>query len=345
MKRLLKLAAVLLGLAALAAGGAAWWLGRMLDTPYDGTDGTPVTVELERGMPARATLDALGDAGVVEYPDAVLAWLRFRGTAQDLQAGEYRFEGASTPRAVVGRLVRGDVVLHAFTIPEGLTVPSTIDRIVEAGFADRDALTAAAGSPEALAAVRTFDPSAEEIEGYLFPDTYRFPRGESADRIVSAMIERFLEVVGAEFAEEARAVGLSPREAVVLASLIERETGVSAERARVSRVFHNRLERGMLMQCDPTVIYAIEREGREVRRLTLTDLRYDSPWNTYRYPGLPPGPICSPGRASLMAAVKPADGPELFFVAAPGGGHRFSETLAQHNAAVREWRRYSRSSR
>ena len=160
-----------------------------------------------------------------------------------------------------------------------------------------------------------------------------------------ALVGRFREVTGTVHAREAARSGLGFRGSLILASLIEKETGLPDERARVSRVFHNRLERGMLLQCDPTVLYALQRDGRPVRRLSRKDLQYDSPWNTYRYGGLPPGPICSPGKDSLAAAIAPSEGDELYFVAAPDGGHTFSATLDQHLRAVRIWRNYSRSSR
>ena len=154
------------------------------------------------------------------------------------------------------------------------------------------------------------------------------------------MVARFRETVGPDFAEKAAAVGLSVHEAVVLASLVEEETSLPEERGRVARVFHNRIERGILMQCDPTVLYAHRRIGVSVDRLTYAHLRLDSPWNTYVTAGLPPTPIANPGRASLFAAVEPDEGDDLYFVARPDGGHQFSPSLAAHNRAVAVWRRH-----
>jgi len=159
------------------------------------------------------------------------------------------------------------------------------------------------------------------------------------------MVGRFREQIDADYLVAAQRVGLDLREAVTLASMIEKETSLPEERGRVSRVFHNRLASGMKMQCDPTVRYALHRAGREPARLSLRDLQVDSPWNTYRQRGLPPGPIASPGAASLLAAVHPSDGAELYFVASPDGGHRFSDSLEAHTRAVAEWRSYLRSSR
>ena len=243
---------------------------------------------------------------------------------------------------MLSRLERGDVLLHGVTIPEGLDLIEIAERLAQEGFGEKEALLATFRDP---APIRERDDKASDLEGYLFPETYRFPRGASADTITRTMVERFWHEAGEDFPERATEAGLSLREAVTLASLIERETSLPEERGRISRVFHNRLERRMRLQCDPTVIYALRREGREVGRLTYRDLEFDSPWNTYVSYGLPPGPIASPGKASLDAAVTPDEGRDLYFVAAPEGGHRFSATLDAHLQAVDVWRRYSRSSR
>lgn len=332
-----------LAVAVVLAAIAAWvWVRAEIHRPFAGWDGPGVTVELPPGTSARAALARLGEAGVVRRPGVVSAWMRWSGTADDLQAGEYRFDAPAPPVEVVARLLAGDVYLHPVTIPEGLTLPAIADRVAEAGFGDPDSVLAAFRDP---AAIREFDPEATDLEGYLFPETYRFPKGTTPERIARAMVDRFVETVGDDYAKRAAAVGLEVREAVVLASMIESETAVPGERPRISRVFHNRLERGMKMQCDPTVRYAIERDGGSVRRLSRADLRYESPWNTYVVHGLPPGPICSPGAASLEAAVAPDAGDDLYFVAAPGGGHAFSRTLDAHLRAVQQWRAYVRSSR
>jgi len=234
------------------------------------------------------------------------------------------------------------VLLHAVTVPEGLDVGETATRIAEQGFGPVEALLAAFRDP---APVLDLDPEAEDLEGYLFPETYHFPRGATPGAIAETMVARFREAATSDYAARAASVGLTLRQAVTLASMIERETSRPEERARISTVFHNRLARGMRLQCDPTVVYALRRAGRTPARLTYRDLEFDSPWNTYVVRGLPPGPIASPGRPSLDAAVNPVEGSELYFVASPDGGHRFSETLEQHVQAVAEWRRYLRSSR
>jgi len=333
------LAAVLAGLVVAAFVAAT---ARGLGEPYRGWSGEAVVVDLPRGASAGRMIRLLADRGVVRDPGALRAWVVLSGQGGALHAGEYRFDRPISALGVLERLRRGDVLLHPVTLPEGLDLRETAARLAAAGLGEEEAFRRALSDP---APVRDVDPEAPDLEGYLFPDTYRFPRGETPEAIARALVAGFRRAAGADYATRARAVGLGIRQAVTLASLIEEETGVSSERARISRVFHNRLARGMLLQCDPTVLYALRRAGRTVGTLRLADLEIDSPWNTYRRPGLPPGPICNPGRPSLQAALAPAPGNELFFVAAPGGGHAFSSTLAAHNAAVRAWRRYAGSSR
>jgi len=333
----------LLGVAALCAGVAgAAWVRRELERPWAGWSGASVDVVLDAGLDARAVLERLEQAGVVRSPRLVAAWLVWSGGADRLRAGEYRFERPASALEVLDRLERGDVLLHPVTVQEGLSRAEIARRLAATGFGDPEQLAGAFDDP---GLIRDLDALAQDLEGYLFPDTYRFTRGESPARIAEAMVRRFREQVGESFAEQASRVGLTVRGAVTLASMIEKETSLAAERARISRVFHNRLQRGMKLECDPTVMYALARAGQAVSRLTFSQLRFESPWNTYVVEGLPPGPIGSPGLASLRAAVRPADGEELFFVAAPEGGHRFSATYDDHQRAVVEWRTYLASSR
>jgi len=318
------------------------WAKLQLAQPHAGWSGSRVVVVLEPGLDAGSMLRRLHRDGVLRHPDLARAWLSWHGGAERLQAGEYLFDQAISPLALLERLEQGDVLLHPVTFPEGLSLLEVADRLVAAGFGTDDEWRSAFGSAEL---VIDLDPQAEDLEGYLFPDTYHFPDGERPQSIAGVMVRRFREVVGEAYVEQAREMGLDLRSAVVLASLIEKETSVPQERPRISRVFHNRLERGMRLECDPTVLYALARAGREVERLTRADLAFESPWNTYVVRGLPAGPIANPGVESLLAVVNPSEGDELYFVAAPDGGHRFSSTLSEHREAVAVWRRYVRSSR
>jgi UPF0755 protein len=339
VRRLLVWIAVVVVVVCLIAV-ASW--RRELTTPYKGWEGERAEVVLEGGLDAGSMLRRLQQAGVIEDPLPLRIWLSWKGGSGELHAGEYRFTAPATPLEVLSRLRSGDVLLHTVTLPEGLVLEETAERLADAGFATVEEFLALFRSPAQL---NGWDSEAVDLEGYLFPETYSFPRGATATKITQAMIERFRDVTGEEYRAAAKRVGLTLREAVTLASLIEKETGLPEERARISRVFHNRLDRGMLLQCDPTVRYALFRAGKPVGKLTYKHLEFDSPWNTYVTPGLPPGPIANPGEASLRAAVHPADGDELYFVAAPGGGHRFTTNLEAHLEAVREWRNYLRSSR
>ena len=187
--------------------------------------------------------------------------------------------------------------------------------------------------------VADLDPGARSLEGFLFPDTYTLGRRAGASATVAAMVDRFLAAFDDTLRAEAVAAGFTPREVVTLASIVEKETAVGSERPMVAAVYRNRLRIGMPLQCDPTVIYAMMLAGRWHGNISRRDLEMDSPYNTYRYRGLPPGPIASPGRASLEAVLRPADVPYLYFVSRNDGTHVFSSTLAEHNRAVNQWQR------
>jgi UPF0755 protein len=339
LARLGILSAVVLGAAVVAAGA---WVWSALHRPYAAWEGEAAEIVLEPGADAGTALRRLADAGVIRHPGLARAWLAWRGGDERLHAGEYRFDGPASPVEVLKRLTRGDVVLHAVTIPEGLSLVEIAERLAQAGFGSG---TEAIEVFRDATLIRDLDPEASDLEGYLFPDTYHFPRGARPEQIVQTLVQRFRDVMGKGFVEEARSGPSGMRGAVILASMIEKETSVPDERERISQVFHNRLKRGMKLECDPTVIYALRRAGRPVETLTYADLQFRSPWNTYVVPGLPAGPIGNPGRESLLAALRPSEGNELFFVASPDGGHRFSSDHASHLRAVAEWRRHVRSSR
>ena len=339
---LVRLVLLLLVVGIAVAGAGLGWTWMALERPHAGWQGESVEVVLEPGVDAGRALRRLAAAGVIRHPRFARGWIALRGTAGQIHAGEYRFDAPLSLVEVLERLERGEVVLHPVTVPEGLNLVEIAARLEQAGFGPREGFVEAFRDPEP---VRDLDADARDLEGYLFPDTYHFPRGETAERIAASMVDRFREVMGPGFGDEAGIVGLSVRQAVILASMIEKETSVADERERISQVFHNRMKRGMRFECDPTVIYALGRAGRPVERLTYDDLRFDSPWNTYVVAGLPRGPIANPGSHSLWAALRPSEGNERYFVAAPGGGHTFSENLDGHLRAVAEWRRHLRSSR
>jgi len=342
VKRVLLVLVLLGAFVAAALVAALVWARGALNEPYAGWAGEQVEVVLEPGLSAGEMFERLSERGVLRHAELLRGWLRLRGGSTALHAGEYRFDQPLSALELLAQLQTGEVVLYSITLPEGLVLEEVAQRWAEAGFGPIEELLAAFRDPTPI---RELDPEAQDLEGYLFPETYLVPRTTTAAQIVGVMVQRFVEVALPDIRDAARAHEMSLREAVTLASLIEKETGLPDERARISRVFHNRLERGMRLQCDPTVHYALYRAGQAVHRLSFKDLEFDSPWNTYAVRGLPPGPIASPGQASLEASVQPDEGEVLYFVASPEGGHRFSEDLASHQKAVAEWRRYSRSLR
>ncbi len=241
---------------------------------------------------------------------------------------------------VVGRLARGDVYQRTVTFPEGLTIQEMASIFERSGLGTAPDFERAAANGAAAA---SFDPGAPSLEGYLFPSTYRLPRSAGADGTVQAMVTLFEKQFGADLRAAVASQGWSVRDTVTLASLVERETARADERPLVAAVFRNRLRIGMPLQSDPTVIYALMLAGRWNGNISKDDLKIDSPYNTYRYAGLPPGPVASPGLASLEAAVHPADAKYLYFVSRNDGTHVFSSTLAEHNRNVQKWQvRYFR---
>ncbi|MGD0782073.1 MAG: endolytic transglycosylase MltG, partial [Candidatus Aminicenantales bacterium] len=229
-----------------------------------------------------------------------------------------------------------DVRRIPVTVAEGLTSLETFPLFVAAGFGTEEEFHKASTDTSALGIL---DPLAADLEGYLYPETYRLPKGIPAAGILSKMVDQFRGVFAEPWRRRAAALGFSVRDAVILASLIEKETGRPEEKPLVSSVFHNRLRADMRLECDPTIIYALKKAGTYDGKLHGKDLRFESPYNTYLHAGLPPGPICNPGRASLAAALHPADTEFLYFVARHDGSHQFSRTLREHNRAVDEYRR------
>ena len=261
--------------------------------------------------------------------------LLISGRARALKAGEYRFTQPMHALDVIDKIARGDVYKRLLTFREGLTIDEMAQVFEEKGFGKADDFRKAAMNPTLVA---DLDPSAPDLEGYLFPETYSLPRDTPASAIVEQMVAGFKNAFTPEMRNAVAASGLSVRQLVTLASLVEKETSAGDERPLVAAVYRNRLRIGMPMQADPTVIFALQKAGQYNGNLTREHLReLDSPYNTYRYAGLPPGPIAAPGKASLQAAVKPADADYLYFVSKNDGTHVFASTLDEHNRNVFTW--------
>jgi peptidoglycan lytic transglycosylase G len=332
MKKLIFIFFILLcGLAGLAEYARREW--RVVGSSADGG-----IVEIPRGLGARGVVGLLEGKKVISNRYAALAYIFYTGNRNKLQAGEYMFDHPMTIPEVVGKLTSGAVYLHKFTVPEGLTTTVIAQKWEEQGFGSReDFIKAAEGAAEI---VRRFDDRAKSVEGYLFPETYSFPRHTPASRAVETMLARFQQVVQRLHQDVSpEKWRLDLHDTVILASLVETEAAQADERPVIASVYLNRLGRHILLQCDPTVIYALSQADRYRGTLTLTDLQYKSPYNTYVSPGLPPGPIANPGYASLLAAIQPATTNYIFFVRTVESRHTFSETLAAHNRAVAAYRK------
>ena len=316
-----------------AAAAAALMYSRVRQ-PYRGYESAEQFVELPQGTGSMPIGERLVAAGVIRdlttYRTAL--WMSQQG--RHLKAGEYRFDRAMTPFEVIDKIARGDVYVISVTFPEGLTFAEMAKIFELHGLGPAASFLQAATDP---APVRDLDPAAKDLEGYLFPETYALPRHTDAARLVRMMVARFDKVFTPELRQAAAARNLTVRQAVTLASIVEKETAKADERPLVAAVYATRLRIGMPLQCDPTVIYGLMKAGRYDGNIHKTDLSFDSPYNTYRYPGLPPGPIASPGRASLEGVVHPADADYLYFVSRNDGSHEFARTLEEHNRNVQKY--------
>jgi len=294
-----------------------------------------VFFEVQKGWSARTVIGRLEDDGIVRAALPLRLACRIFYPGERFKAGEYLFSAPLETKAALFTIFEGRIHLEPVTIPEGLT-GGEIAALLKPGDAEGAAAFRRAFLEAGL--IADLDPAAKDLEGYLFPDTYNLPRKAPEADIVAAMVGEFHEVFDEGRRRRAAELGLSVREAVTLASLIEEETALPDERPLVSAVFHNRLKIGMKLDCDPTIAYALKRDGRYAGRLFFRDLKFPSPYNTYLHAGLPPGPITNPGRPSLDAALYPAPEGYLYFVAVGDGSHRFSRTLGEHLDAVRKYR-------
>lgn len=334
IRKLLLALLVIVLLIAVAAVVAASEMRRRVQEPFKGYVEAEQFVEIPQGAGSAEIRRRLLESGVVSDDLTLRVALWWSGRSRSLQAGEYRFDQPMSALAVVEKVASGDVYTQRLTFPEGLTIAEMAKVFESRGFGTAREFVKA-GSDASL--VKDLDPTARDLEGYVFPETYSLPRRAEASRVVAMMVDRFRSSYDESMRARAQAQQLSTRQVVTLASLIEKETARAEERPLVAAVYRNRMKRGMGMQADPTVVYALTKAGTYDGNIRREDLMFDSPYNTYRYPGLPPGPIAAPGRASLEAAVAPADVPYLYFVSRNDGSHVFATTLKEHNANVYQY--------
>jgi peptidoglycan lytic transglycosylase G len=328
MRTLLKIVFLLVVAFAAWFAWAALWPVRPPQTTF---------VLLRPGWSTRHIAKSLQKQGVIRSSTAFLMVDYAKGL-KNLKAGEYKFEQSASAFEVWRRLTSGDVYARTVVVPEGYTMFDVANAVEEAGLGPAsDFLTAARSD---LFLVKDIDPDAKSLEGYLFPDTYQFTRINTAHEIAAAMVHRFRQ--------EAQKIGLLGRpdihRVVTMASIVEKETADPKERPLVAGVYYNRLNRNMALAADPSVIYAALLAGRYRGTIYQSDLQYDSPYNTYKYPGLPPGPIANPGLASLQAALHPAQTDYLYFVSDNNGHHRFARDMQEHARNVAAYRRSVASS-
>jgi UPF0755 protein len=288
-------------------------------------------VMVRPGLGINAMSRVLEERHIIDSALTFRVFFYLRHRHDRIKSGEYSLSAAMAPAEIIRKLVKGEVVLHRLTIPEGYTVRQIAGLVAESGLATAESFLRAAAGRDFLSSLKI---TADTAEGYLFPETYFFSKPVTAEDMAAALIRRFQSVFSEEWQARAKALGFSVHQIVTLASIIEKETADSRERPLISSVFHNRLKRGMRLESDPTVIYGIPDFNGNITRAHLNAL---TPYNTYLISGLPPGPIASPGRASLEAALYPAESSFLFFVATGDGGHFFSTNYADHSRAVRKY--------
>jgi UPF0755 protein len=326
---------VVLAIAAAAAAGGVLWFQINIRRPLT----NPSTeLVIEEGSSAAGVLRTLHEHGLLPSTAAGRLYLALRARDRSFRFGYYTIPAGSRPVDTIETILDGRVMMLSVTIPEGSLATTISGLMVEAGVGNAADWAAIIDRTDWI---RDLAPDAVSLEGFLFPDTYRFAVGLAPETAARHLVDRFREVWEESSSVVAEPWG-TPYEIVTLASLVEAETSVPQERSRVAGVFLNRLRIGMLLQCDPTVVYGLMRRGEWQGRLLRRHWLLDDVYNTYRYPGLPPGPINSPGRASIVATIQPETHEYLYFVARPDGGHTFSKTLKEHNRAVAVLRRAGR---
>jgi len=334
MRRLLVAlgALLLLGGITVAIG---WSIYRSaVTTPLNPQDEEPRVFLLDPGTGPSQVAQQLEEQNLIASARWFKLLVRLTGAGPRIKAGEYELSASMTPEQILERIQQGGVILYSVTIPEGYRISEIAGVLEAAGLCDAEALTRRALDPQAA---RDFGlQGAPHLEGYLYPDTYRFAKGLPVDKLLEGMIARFRKAWTPEYARRAGEIGFTMNQAVTLASIIEKETGAAHERPIISSVFHNRLKDDWLLNTDPTVIYGIKNFNGN---LTRQDLKTDHEYNTYTRKGLTPGPIASPGDAALKAALWPTETGYYFFVSRNDGTHVFNETIEGHNRDVEKWQR------
>lgn len=295
--------------------------------------------EVKSGMTLKQVAQKLSQQGLIRSASAFQAIAFIQEKQKQVMVGEFELSPSMQPTKILGRLTSGKTVLYPITIPEGYRITEIAELLHSKGLADRETVIRETRNKSLI---QSLDIPTDSLEGYLFPETYHFSKRTPESKIVQKMVDTFKkQVFNPQILKSAKEGSLSWHEIITLASLIEKETGLDSERKIISSVFYNRLRKNMRLQTDPTVIYAIEKFDGNIRK---RDLKIDSPYNTYRYKGLPPGPIANPGLKSILAAISPNESNHLYFVSRQDGSHHFSSTLIEHNRAVQKYQLKKRAS-
>ncbi len=328
MRRLLAFFIVVLVALGAFAGAGAWWLHKPLKQ-----GGDIVGFAVEPGAPAQVVAQSVADSGVQVNATLLFWWFRLSGQSRAIKAGSFELEPGQTPRSILQKLVRGEVALRSITLVEGWTFNQMRQALAKEPLLKQDSAILAV---EAI--MQKLGKPGVHPEGRFFPDTYNFAKGSSDLAVLKRALMAMDNNLDAAWGMRLPDTPLkSPEQALILASIIEKETGQGKDRAQIGSVFTNRLKKGMLLQTDPTVIYGMG--DKFDGNLRKRDLQTDTPWNTYTRPGLPPTPIAAPGKAALIAAVQPSPSKAFYFVARGDGTSQFSATLEEHNRAVNKYQR------
>lgn len=327
LKKILKAALVLLVVASLFF--SSWFLW---EYHHPRNIISPNTVfEIKKGSSASWIAQQLKKENIIKNKWPFLFAYKVFFTKENLIAGEYEFNPPISVKEVLKKIIKGEIKLHPITIPEGLNIWETAELLSQKYSVDNKKVLYNAQNTQLISSM---DSEAQNLEGYLFPETYHIPKNTSEEELIENMVSQFKKTFNPQWRERTREMGMNIREVVTLASLIEEETSVPEEKSLVSSVFHNRLKLGMKLDCDPTIIYALKKKDEYQGRLRNKDLKLDSPYNTYLYKGLPPSPISNPGKESLKAALFPSKTDYLYFVSKNDGTHKFSSTFKEHQKAV-----------
>jgi UPF0755 protein len=323
-------------LAAVCAGSAIWWIQRELLAPYYGAQEPETFIEISPDTSSGSIATQLAKARVLRRRWPFLIYARITSSSRRLQAGEYRFATPESPVQILARLVRGDVYFQSVTIPEGLDNREVIERLIKSRLGRQADFERALAKTEWI---RDLAPSARNLEGFLFPDTYRFGRKALPEEILKTMVDQFRLRWGKLLVDHPLPQGWDVTRIVTLASIVEKEAGNAEERSLVASVMVNRLRRGIPLAVDPTIIYALKLSRKFDGNLRKSDMSLNSPYNTYLHGGLPPGPIANPGLNSLLAALAPARSNYLYYVSKNDGTHQFSKDYQSHLNAVAKYQR------